>query len=39
VNNGKSNFDPYVSPDGKTLYYSQDKAPGILMIPVNIPAS
>lgn len=37
VNNGKGNFDPYISPDGKTLYYSQDKAPGILMIPVNIP--
>jgi len=39
VNNGKGNFDPYVSPDGKTLFYSQDKAPGILMVPVNIPAS
>jgi Tol biopolymer transport system component len=39
VNNGNGNFDPYVSPDGKTLYYSQDKAPGILMVPVNIPAS
>ncbi|HVW16374.1 MAG TPA: hypothetical protein VHB54_21250 [Mucilaginibacter sp.] len=37
VNNGKGNFDPYVSPDGKTLYYSQDKAPGILMVPVSIP--
>lgn len=37
VNNGKGNFDPYVSPDGKMLYYSQDKAPGILMIPINIP--
>jgi Tol biopolymer transport system component len=37
VNNGKGNFDPYISPDGKTLYYSQDKAPGILMIPVHIP--
>jgi len=37
VNNGKGNFDPYVSPDGKTLYYAQDKAPGILMVPVNIP--
>jgi Tol biopolymer transport system component len=37
VNNGKFNGDPYISPDGKMLYYSQDKAPGILMIPVNIP--
>ncbi|MBS1530961.1 MAG: PD40 domain-containing protein [Bacteroidetes bacterium] len=37
VNNGKGNSDPYVSPDGKMLYYSQDKAPGILMVPVNIP--
>lgn len=37
VNNGKGNSDPYVSPDGKMLFYSQDKAPGILMIPVNIP--
>jgi Tol biopolymer transport system component len=39
VNNGKGNFDPYVSPDGKMLYYSQDKAPGILMVPVNIPSA
>jgi Tol biopolymer transport system component len=39
VNNGKGNSDPYISPDGKMLFYSQDKAPGILMIPVNIPAS
>jgi len=39
VNNGKGNFDPYVSPDGKTLYYAQDKAPGILMVPVKIPAA
>lgn len=39
VNNGKGNSDPYISPDGKMLYYSQDKAPGILMIPVNIPAA
>jgi len=38
VNNGNSNSDPYVSPDGKMLYYSQDKTPGILMIPVHIPA-
>jgi Tol biopolymer transport system component len=37
VNNGKANGGPYVSPDGKMLYYSQDQAPGILMIPVNIP--
>jgi hypothetical protein len=39
VNNGKGNSDPYISPDGKMLFYSQDKAPGILMIPVNIPAA
>ena len=38
VNNGNGNSDPYISPDGKMLYYSQDHAPGILMIPVNIPA-
>jgi len=36
VNNGKSNNSPYVSPDGKMLYYSQEDAPGILMVPVNI---
>jgi Tol biopolymer transport system component len=34
VNNGKSNSDPYVSPDRSTLYYNQDKTPGILMVPV-----
>lgn len=39
VNNGNGNSDPYISPDGKMLYYSQDHAPGILMIPVHIPAS
>jgi len=37
VNNGNANSSPYVSPDGKMLYYSADHAPGILMIPVNIP--
>jgi hypothetical protein len=36
VNNGNANGDPYVSPDGKMLYYSQDKAPGILMVPIHI---
>jgi Tol biopolymer transport system component len=36
VNNGDGNSSPYVSPDGKMLYYSQNHAPGILMIPVNI---
>jgi Tol biopolymer transport system component len=36
VNNGDGNSSPYVSPDGKILYYSQNHAPGILMIPVNI---
>jgi Tol biopolymer transport system component len=39
VNNGNGNSDPCISPDGKMLYYSQDHAPGILMVPVNIPAS
>lgn len=37
VNNGNSNSDPYVSPDGKMLYYNQDKTPGILMISIHIP--
>jgi Tol biopolymer transport system component len=37
VNNGDGSSSPYVSPDGKMLYYSQNHAPGILMIPVNIP--
>ncbi|MDB5142305.1 MAG: hypothetical protein JWQ66_1018 [Mucilaginibacter sp.] len=36
VNNGNANHDPYVSPDGKMLYYSESHAPGILMIPINI---
>lgn len=36
VNNGNYNGGPYVSPDGKMLYYAQEHAPGILMIPVNI---
>jgi Tol biopolymer transport system component len=36
VNNGNTNYAPYVSRDGKTLYYSVDKMKGILMIPVNI---
>jgi Tol biopolymer transport system component len=34
VNNGKTNYSPYVSPDGKMLYYSVDDIKGILMIPV-----
>jgi len=37
VNNGNSNSDPYVSPDGKMLYYNQDKTNGILMIAIHIP--
>jgi Tol biopolymer transport system component len=37
VNNGNGNSDPYISPDGKWLYYNQDKTPGILMISVHIP--
>jgi hypothetical protein len=36
VNNGAANYSPYVSSDGKRLYYSADKAKGILMIPVSI---
>ncbi len=35
VNNGNTNGGPYVSPDGKMLYYAQDHAPGILMIPIH----
>jgi hypothetical protein len=37
VNNGNWNGGPYVSPDDKMLYYAQAHAPGILMIPVDIP--
>jgi len=37
VNNGKANYCPYISPNGKMLYYAQDGAPGILMVPVDIP--
>jgi len=36
VNNGKTNYSPYLSADSKTLYYSVDNTKGILMIPVNI---
>ena len=36
VNNGNVNNGPSVSSDGKMLYYSQDHAPGILMIPINL---
>jgi Tol biopolymer transport system component len=36
VNNGNYNGGPYVSPDGKMLYYAQEHAPGILMIPVHL---
>jgi Tol biopolymer transport system component len=39
VNNGNPNHDPYVSPDGKMLYYSQNHAQGILMIPIDVPKS
>jgi Tol biopolymer transport system component len=39
VNNGNANHDPYVSPDGKMLYYSQNHAQGILMIQINVPES
>lgn len=34
---GSINGGPYVSLDGKTLYYSSNLTQGILMIPVNIP--
>jgi Tol biopolymer transport system component len=37
VNNGDGNGSPCVSPDGKMLYYSANHAPGILMVPINIP--
>jgi len=36
VNNNSDNGSPYVSPDGKTLYYSSGKVQGILMIPIHI---
>ena len=36
VNHGFINGGPYVSPDGKTLYYSSNEKDGILMIPVNL---
>jgi Tol biopolymer transport system component len=36
VNDGGTNAAPYVSPDGKILYYSSSHTKGILMIPVNI---
>lgn len=39
VNSGQANYCPYVSPDGKMLYYAADQAKGILMIPVSIPKS
>jgi Tol biopolymer transport system component len=39
INKGNWSGDPYVSPDGKTLYYAQDKAPGLMMMPVAIPGS
>ena len=34
---GSQNGGPYISPDGKTLYYSSSLTDGIMMIPVNIP--
>jgi WD40-like Beta Propeller Repeat len=40
VNNGIYSGGPYVSPDGKMLYYSQEHAPRILMIPlIRMPAN
>jgi Tol biopolymer transport system component len=38
VNNGSENGSPYVSPDGKMLYYSSSATDGIMMIPVHIPS-
>ena len=37
VNDGGANGSPYVSPDGKTLYYSSYKVQGIMMISIHIP--
>lgn len=37
VNDGGQNGSPYVSPDGKTLYYSSYKVNAIMMIPIHIP--
>jgi Tol biopolymer transport system component len=37
VNDGGSNSDPYVSPDGHQLYYSSSKVDAIMTIPVRIP--
>ena len=34
---GSQNGGPYVSPDGKTLYYSSSLTDAIMMIPINIP--
>lgn len=36
VNNGGVNGSPYVSPDGKTLYYSSSLKDCIMMIPVDL---
>jgi len=37
VNDGGPNGSPYVSPDGKTLYYSSYKVNAILMVPIHVP--
>jgi hypothetical protein len=37
VNDGSDLGSPYVSPDGKTLYYSSYKMNCILMIPIHLP--
>ncbi|HZY36084.1 MAG TPA: hypothetical protein VFE53_05520 [Mucilaginibacter sp.] len=37
VNDGGPNGSPYVSPDGKMLYYSSYKVNAIMMIPIHIP--
>ncbi|MDB5115704.1 MAG: hypothetical protein JWQ79_1196 [Mucilaginibacter sp.] len=36
VNKGDKNSSPCLSPDRRTLYYSSDKANGILKIPINL---
>jgi hypothetical protein len=38
VNDGSQSGSPYVSPDGKILYYSNYKTNAIMMIPIHLPA-
>jgi Tol biopolymer transport system component len=37
LNDGTANASPYVSPDGKFLFYSPDKVHGISVIKINTP--